>query len=120
MVVGAAAIAVGALLALIGMRFLLAPDLAARQFGVATVSTDAALHRAIGLRDIWLGLVAIGLALWRWWPGLALWFAAGTVVCLGDAVLVLASSGSAWAVAFHLAAGALFAGVALGSWRLSR
>lgn len=117
--VAAAALGIGVLLALIGVRFLLAPDLAARQFGAATVATDAALHRAIGLRDVWLGALAVAFAVWRHWKGLAVWFGIGALVCFGDAVIVLASSGSLGAIAFHLAAGGLFVAVAIGAWRHS-
>ena len=98
---------VGTLLGLIGLRYLLVPESAARTFGVPGRPAGHELHYIIGLRNLWLGALAVGLAALRQWHGLALWFAIGGFVCFADARLVANATGKLPQVAFHLGCGAL-------------
>ncbi len=95
----------GVLLAVIGVRYLLVPKSAAVTFGVIQPPAGYELHYIIGLRNVWLGLLAIGLAALRQWRGLALWFGIGTVVCFADAAIAGTSSGGLPQVAFHIGSG---------------
>jgi Domain of unknown function (DUF4267) len=116
---GYACAAVGVILCLIGVRFLLFPEAAARFFGVGARSADPAFHHIIGLRDLWLGGLAIALAWFREWRSLALWLALGAAVCLGDAAIVAGAGGKWHAIAFHLISGVLCAALAAATWRRS-
>ena len=98
-------VAGGALLAVIGVRYLLVPESAARTFGVPARPAGFELYYIIGLRNLWLGLLAVGLALLRQWQALALWFAMGAVVCFADAAIAATSTGRLPQVAFHVACG---------------
>ena len=95
----------GAMLTVIGIRYLLVPTSAAITFGVAVPATGAEFHYIIGLRNVWLGLLAIGFAILREWRALTLWFGLGTVVCFADAAIAATSSGKLPQVAFHVSAG---------------
>jgi hypothetical protein len=95
----------GALLTLIGIRYFLVPQSAARTFGVPGRPAGYELHYIIGLRNVWLGLLAVALALLREWRALALWFAAAVVVCFADGVIAAVSTGGVPQVAFHFACG---------------
>ncbi len=107
------AVAAGVLLTVIGIRFLIVPRTAANNFGLAKEVTGYALHHMVGLRDIWLGGLAIVLAVLREWRALMWWFALGALVCFADAAIAGASSGKALAVGFHLLSGVFCAGLAL-------
>jgi len=98
-------VAVGVLLTIIGIRYLLVPKSAAVTFGVIQPPSGYELHYIIGLRNVWLGLLAIGLAVLRQWRGLALWFGIGAVVCFADAAIAGTSSGRLPQVAFHIGSG---------------
>jgi Domain of unknown function (DUF4267) len=102
----------GLLLAVIGIRFLIAPERAARAFGLAKEITGFELHHVIGLRDLWLGALAMAFAVLKEWRVLALWFAFGAVVCVSDAAIAAVSSGRTGPIAFHLVCGALCVGLA--------
>lgn len=104
-VVAAVAVVGGLLLAVIGVRYLLVPRSAAVTFGVAKDAGGYELHYIIGLRNVWLGLLAIGLAALRQWTALALWFGLGTLVCFADATIAASSSGLLPQVAFHIICG---------------
>lgn len=105
------------LLAAIGVRFLLVPEQAALTFGVPRRPAGHELHYIVGLRDLWLGLLAIAFATLREWRALALWFALGTVVCLGDAAIAASTTGRLPQVAFHIGCGVACAGLAAVCWR---
>lgn len=110
----------GVVLAGIGVRFLIAPDLAAREFGIAVGSPGVALHQAIAYRDIWLGLLAAALACLGEWRALAIWLGLGALACFADSAIAVTSSGRTGAVAFHIGAGLVFAVLGLAAWRLHR
>ncbi len=112
------AVFVGLVLTLIGLRFWFVPSSANFTFGVGEAPAFPNLERVIALRDVWLGLLAIAFGLLREWRALALWFALGVLVCLGDASLVFGANGPALAVAFHVASGLLCAVLAVSSWQL--
>ena len=97
----------GALLAIIGIRYLLVPESAAFTFGVADEILGYELHYIIGLRNVWLGLLAIVFAILREWRALTLWFGFGSVVCFADAGIAATSSGRLPQVAFHISAGVI-------------
>lgn len=101
----------GALLTIIGVRYLLVPESAARTFGVPARPAGYELHYVTGLRNIWLGALAITFATLREWRALALWFAMATIVCFSDATIVATSTARMAAVAFHVVCG--FASIAL-------
>lgn len=113
-----ATVAAAILFAVIGVRFLVAPESAARSFGLAEPIARE-LHRAVGLRDLWLALLALALVSLREWRALALWFGIGSLVCFADAGIVAVSSSQPWAIAFHTGAGLIFAALAWVWWRLA-
>jgi hypothetical protein len=99
----------GLLLTAIGVRFLLVPESAARAFGLAEPPQGYELHYIIGLRDVWLGLFAVALALLHEWRALMLGFGIGALVCFADAGIAAASRGALPQVAFHVGSGILCA-----------
>ncbi len=107
------AVAVGVLLTAIGIRFLIVPTTAANNFGLAKEISGYPLHYMVGLRDMWLGGLAIVLAVLREWRALTWWFALGALVCFADGSIAGGSSGKAVAVGFHVLSGVFFAGLAL-------
>ncbi len=113
------AIAAGVALTLIGMRFGLVPRSAARFFGIDTPSAPAHLHYVIAVRDIWLGLLIIALALLRDWRAMALWLAFGAVVCFADVLIV--ANATAWIgpMLFHVASGTYCGALGVACWRES-
>lgn len=114
----AACVLAGALLTVIGIRYFLVPESAARTFGVPGRPTGYELYAIIALRNVWLGLLAIGFALLRQWRALSLWFAIGTVVCFADAGIAANSTGKLPQIAFHVFCGFGCAGLAAATWRL--
>jgi Domain of unknown function (DUF4267) len=70
----------------------------------------------IGLRNVWLGVLAIGLAALRQWHGLALWFLTGTAVCFADALIAAKATGNPPEVAFHVLCGLLWPLLAALCW----
>lgn len=114
------AIAGGLLLFVIGIRFLVVPDGAARTFGLARDITGYELHYVIGLRDLWLGALAVALAWLKEWKALALWFAFAALVCFSDATIATQSSGRTAAVAFHVICGLFSVALAAVFWRARR
>lgn len=113
------AIAAGLALAVIGIRFLTVPHQAARFFGIGNPPQPFDLHHVVALRDLWLAAMLLGLALLREWRALTLCLGTGALVCAGDALIVVRSSGWPSAVAFHLASGIYCAGLAWASWTLT-
>lgn len=99
------AVAAGVVLAVIGARFLHVPNHAARTFGLSNPPGPFDLHRIVGVRDLWLAGLLIGLVLLRQWRGLALCLGLGALVCFADAAIVAGSSGAGWAIAFHVGSG---------------
>lgn len=112
------AIAAGAALAFIGVRFGLVPRSAARFFGIDTpASAPTHLHYVVALRDIWLGLIIVALALWRDWRSLALWLGLGAVVCFADALIVAHATAWIGSILFHVASGIYCAVLGIACWR---
>lgn len=110
----------GALLTVIGIRFFLMPESAARTFGVPDRPAGHELYYIIGLRNVWLGLLAVAFAALREWRALALWFALGAIVCFADGSIAASSTGRLPQVAFHFGCGLACIGLAAGCWRLGR
>jgi uncharacterized protein DUF4267 len=106
----------GLLLTVIGVRYFLVPESAARTFGMPGRPAGYELHYIIALRNVWLGLLAVGFALLRQWSALALWFAIGTIVCFGDAFIAASSTGRWPQVAFHIGCGVACIGLAVAAW----
>jgi hypothetical protein len=96
----------GVLLFAIGVRFMLVPRDAARTFGLARQIEGFELHYVIGLRDLWLGVLAMAFAALREWRALALWFGFGALVCFADAGIAWTSGGRIAPVVFHVVCGA--------------
>jgi Domain of unknown function (DUF4267) len=107
---------VGVLLFFIGVRFLIVPESAVFTFGLASAPQGPALSYVIGLRDLWLGALAVAFAFLRDWRALALWLFAGTAVCWADAAIVSAYAGPPLAIAFHVASGLFCLALGLGAW----
>ena len=95
----------GITLTVIGVRFWLWPEAAAKFFGVGARPVGTELYSVVALRDVWLGAMALGLLVMRDWKALALWFGLGAVVCFADAVLVVGATGRAQSVTFHVVSG---------------
>lgn len=114
------AVLTGLVLIGIGIRFLAVPQPAAKFFGIDPMAPIPALHHVIGLRDLWLGALAVILGLRRDWRALALWFGLAVVVCFADATIAFSSSGRALSVAFHAASGVFCGWLAWLCWRLGR
>jgi hypothetical protein len=109
----------GILLTAIGIRYFAVPEQAARTFGVPGRPAGYELHYIIGLRNVWLGLLAIAFAALREWRALALWFALGTIVCFADAAIAATSTGRLPQVAFHVVCGCACVVLAIVCWRVA-
>jgi hypothetical protein len=109
----------GVLLAVLGARYFWVPESAARTFGLPGRPAGYELHHIVGLRNVWLGLLVVGLAAWRQWHALALWFAIGTFVCFADATIAASSTGRLPQVAFHVACGVACGVLAIAAWRIA-
>jgi hypothetical protein len=107
----------GVLLTVIGIRYFLVPEQAARTFGVPRRPSGYEFHYVIGLRNVWLGLLAVAFSALREWRALALWFALGTIVCFADAAIVASSTGRLPQIAFHMGCGAASIVLAVVCWR---
>jgi|SRR5215470_1462829 len=113
----AVAMAAGALLGVIGLRYLLVPESAARTFGLPGHPVGHELYYVIGLRNLWLAALAMALAGLRQWQGLAAWFGIGSLVCFSDALLAATATGRLPQVAFHVVCGLVCPLLALACWR---
>lgn len=109
----------GILLTIIGVRYFALPEQAARTFGVPGRPAGYELHYIVGLRNVWLGLLAAAFSILRQWRALALWFALGTVVCFADAAIAASSSGRLPQVAFHVGCGFASVVLAIVCWRVA-
>jgi hypothetical protein len=103
----------GAALSVIGLRFLFVPESASRFFGIDPPPGARPLLHVIALRDIWLGLLLIGLAAMSQWREMAVWLGLATLVCLGDAWIAATASGRPTAIAFHVCSGLAAAALAV-------
>lgn len=110
----------GVLLTVIGIRYFLTPEGAARTFGVPGRPAGYELYYIIGLRNVWLGLLAVAFAVLREWRALALWFALGAIVCFADGTIAASSTGRLPQVAFHIGCGLACIGLAAGSWQWAK
>jgi len=109
----------GLLLAFIGLRYLLMPEQAAVTFGLPRRPPGHELYYIIGLRNLWLGLLAVAFAALRQWRALALWFAMGTIVCFADAAIAASSTGKMGQVVFHIGCGIACAVLTPVLWRMA-
>ena len=110
----------GAVLCIIGLRFLLMPEAALRFFGITRSFDGFAVHAIVGLRDLWLGAIVIATA-WRGdIRGLGIWFALGACVCSADGAIVAGDGGPALSIGFHVGCGILCVILAGISWHLAR
>lgn len=107
----------GLVLTGIGVRFMADPRAAQHTFGLAKGLLERELHAVVGVRDVWLGGLAVLLAVLKEWRALALWLALGAVVCIADAAIVAASTGKWWAIAFHLGSAVFCGWLAVACWR---
>src|SRR5262245_16194181 len=107
----------GVLLTIIGIRYVLVPQSAARTFGIPGRPAGFELHYIVGLRNVWLGLLPVVFAALREWRALALWFSAAVVVCFADGLIAATSTGAVPQVAFHLGCGVASAVLAALCWR---
>ena len=110
----------GTLLTVIGVRYFLVPEHAARTFGLPARPAGHELYSIVGLRNVWLGLLAIGMAGLRQWRALALWFALSSVVCFADATIAARALGELAKVAFHAGCGLASVALFWATWRRSQ
>jgi hypothetical protein len=106
----------GVILTVIGVRYFINPEHAARTFGVPDRPLGHELYYIIGLRNLWLGLLAIAFAAFREWRALALWFTFGAVVCFADATIAATSTGRWAQTTFHIVCGFACIGLASAAW----
>jgi hypothetical protein len=85
----------GLALLFIGGRFLLAPEVAERGFGLIYHQPNTAFHTIKGIRDVFSGLLFAGFALAGWRKPLAAVVLAGSLIPVVDMTVVLATD---WAV----------------------
>ncbi len=111
-------IAGGFLLFAIGVRFIVDPGAAQRTFGLPRQLAGSELHAVSGLRDLWLGGLAVAFAWLRQWRALALWLLMGALVCFGDGLIVLNAGFKAWALAFHWGCGVVCLWGGARCWRI--
>jgi hypothetical protein len=109
----------GLLLAFIGVRYLLLPEQSAVTFGVPRRPSGNELYYIIGVRNVWLGLLAVALATLRQWRALAVWFAMATIVCFADATIAASSTGKLPQIVFHISCGIASAVLAVTLWRVA-
>ena len=109
----------GLVLLVIGLRFIVVPEAANRTFGVGGKPAVAALDAVIGLRDLWLGGLALAFALLHEWRALAIWLLLAAGVCAGDALIVAGNGGPGLALAFHVVSGVVCAGAGWRCWGLA-
>ncbi len=109
----------GIILTVIGIRYFVVPEFAARTFGVPGRPAGYEFHYIIGLRNVWLGLLAVAFSAFREWRALALWFALGTIVCFADAAIAGSSTGRLPQIAFHMGCGAACIVLAVVCWRVA-
>ncbi|MDX2204908.1 MAG: DUF4267 domain-containing protein [Hyphomicrobiaceae bacterium] len=107
----------GLLLLVIGVRYMLVPEAAALTFGIRRRPQAFELHYVTGLRNMWLGGLAVALAAFREWRALALWFGMAAIVCLADAGIAAGSVGGWPHIAFHAGCGVASAGLSALCWR---
>lgn len=112
-----ACLAGGLLLFVIGVRYLTAPEAAALTFGIPRRPQAFELHYVTGLRNIWLGALAIAFAWFKEWRALGLWFALAAVVCFADAGIAAHSVGRWPHVVFHAGCGIASVALSALSWR---
>ena len=114
------AILAGAILLIIGIRFVVVPEAAQRTFGLPKQLSGTELHTLVGLRDIWLAGLAIAFAWLRQWRALALWLLMGAGICVADGVIVAISSGNGWAMVFHWGSGLFCLALGVLCWRIGQ
>ncbi|RIV19379.1 DUF4267 domain-containing protein [Fibrisoma montanum] len=90
----------GAGLVFIGGRFLLAPEVAERGYGLVFDQPTNAFHYIKGIRDVFSGLLFIGFTAARWFKPLGGVTLAGSLIPVVDMLIVLsdphAVAGSEW------------------------
>jgi hypothetical protein len=107
-------------LIVIGIRFLIWPEAAARFFGFIGRPFGHQMHTVVALRDLWLGIVAVAMVMLREWRLLTVWLAAGALVCFGDAGVIWSARGRKLGFAFHLLSGVFMTVLAILAWRRVR
>jgi hypothetical protein len=110
----------GLALTIIGVRFFLWPEAASRFFGFIGKPNGFQLHAVVGLRDVWLGGLAIAMVWMAEWRLLTVWLALGALVCFGDAGIVFAARGKPLGILFHLGSGVFMIALAMLAWRRMR
>ena len=82
----------GAALFFIGGRFLLDPETAERGFGLVYAQPNESFHYIKGVRDLFSGLIITVFTLLNWRKPLAIVFLTGSLVPVGDMIIVLTAS----------------------------
>lgn len=82
-------VVLGLALLFIGGRFLLAPEIAERGYGLMYQQPNNAFHLIKGIRDLFSGLVFLIFALAGWRKALAVASLVGSIIPLTDTFIVL-------------------------------
>lgn len=90
----------GAALLFIGGRFLIAPELAERGFGLIYAQPNESFHYIKGIRDTTSGLFFLIFTLANWRNPLAILFLVGSLTPVGDMIIVLTSSSAVLSAAW--------------------
>jgi hypothetical protein len=90
----------GAGLLFIGGRFLIAPELAERGFGLIYDQPNESFHYIKGIRDATSGFLFLIFTLTNWRKPLAVLFLAGSLTPVGDMIIVLTTSSAVLSAAW--------------------
>src|SRR3954451_10663247 len=98
---------------LLGLCFVVAPRTGAALFGIRVESGPAAAYvRAIGFRDLTLGVYISALALWSSRRALSIVLGATVIIPICDLVLIVSVVGLTWHLIVHAASAACFTALA--------
>lgn len=93
---------IGVGLLFLGSRFLLAPEVAEKGYGLNYEQPNYAFHYIKGIRDIFSGLIIVLLAWYHYRRPLFLTLLAGSIIPFADMLIVWHTPGSnLWAMLIH-------------------
>jgi hypothetical protein len=106
-------LAVAGAFGLLGLCFVVAPRTGAALFGIPVESGPGVAYvRAIGFRDLTLGVYISALALWSSRRALSIVLGATVIIPICDLVLLVSVVGLTWHLIVHAASAACFTALA--------
>ena len=106
-------LAVAGAFGFLGLCFVVAPRTGAALFGIPVESGPAVAYvRAIGFRDLTLGVYISTLALWSSRRALSIVLGATVIIPICDLVLLVSVAGLSWHLIAHAASAACFTALA--------